>query len=577
MIPSYISEESSNAERKLFRLFNNSDDLKDWVCLHSLGVIRHLRKREGEMDFVLIGPPGIFVIEVKGGRVSRDEGVWSFTDRHGRVSTKRESPFEQARTALYSLRQDIQQNCAGTDRNILYGYGAAFPDIEFKIQSPEWDSAMVYDSRSSSEPIGKYVRKLSEYWTSRQPSIVPIDKGTTDRITKFLRGNFDTIRPVGIDVRESEDALLKLTEEQFVCLDAMSDNPRTLFIGPAGTGKTVLAAEKARRNAREGINTLFLCYNQMLAVYLRESFQAEGLQDFITVMTVHSYFQSSIKAAGYSKALEEVRGKVDDNKLYRDVYPELFLKAAELIQKYEYLIIDEAQDVLSDTYLLALDAILTAGLDGGSWTILLDPENQANLFERLSKEGLDHLKHAGSVYRLSINCRNTQPIAIQTAIISGHKLGTVAKTHGLPVEYSWFTNQHDQSVKVTQILRRLILQGIKPADIVILSPKSGSASLAGSGRLRAGAPIVRLDESNVAENRTSIAYSSVSAYKGLESAVIIFTDIMQIDTEWSRTVNYIGFTRARTMLVVSASEELQQAYLAETRTLSKRDQSSLSL
>jgi hypothetical protein len=160
MLPPYIDKTASNAERKLFRIFHDTPDLDSWYCLHSLGVSRHLSKREGEIDFLLIGPEGIFVIEVKGGRVSRENGLWKFTDRYGRITQKKESPFTQARSALYSLKAELIKKIGIEVHQYVFGYGVALPDISFREESPEWDQDTIFDSRDLSHHLDNYLSRL---------------------------------------------------------------------------------------------------------------------------------------------------------------------------------------------------------------------------------------------------------------------------------------------------------------------------------------------------------------------------------------------------------------------------------
>ena len=63
----------------------------------------------GEIDFVVIADEGILCIEVKGGVVRREEGVWKFINRYEKVSTKHEGPYEQAQGNAQSLRQYLAQ------------------------------------------------------------------------------------------------------------------------------------------------------------------------------------------------------------------------------------------------------------------------------------------------------------------------------------------------------------------------------------------------------------------------------------------------------------------------------------
>ena len=57
---------------------------------------------------------------------------------------------------------------------------------------------------------------------------------------------------MSVRIERAEEKLLRLTEEQYDRLEELEDNPRCLFEGAAGTGKTLLAVEFARRRARAG-------------------------------------------------------------------------------------------------------------------------------------------------------------------------------------------------------------------------------------------------------------------------------------------------------------------------------------
>ena len=76
MIPSVISPDvKSNAEKHIFKWFQKAPGTEDWIILHSLGVSNHKKVIHGEVDFfALIPEMGIFALEVKGGRVRRQNG-----------------------------------------------------------------------------------------------------------------------------------------------------------------------------------------------------------------------------------------------------------------------------------------------------------------------------------------------------------------------------------------------------------------------------------------------------------------------------------------------------------------------
>lgn len=556
MIPAYIDKEASNAERKLFKLFSESVNLNGWYCLHSLGVSNHTHKREGEIDFLLVGPKGIFVVEAKGGRVSRENGVWKFTDRHGRTTTKNESPFDQARTALYSLRADLTRHLAVSLNHYLFGYGTAFPDITFEVDSPEWDQSCVFDARDMQEDIGTYIERLGAYWGGRQKTSRSLSNSDIEKVIHYLRGNFDVLRLMSLDVQESESKLVSLTEEQYSAFDAMEDNPRTIFTGPAGTGKTLLAVEKARRNNQLKIKTLLICYNRLLARHLEELVKKEDLL-FITVDSLHHFFQLHINRKGYA---EKIEAEQDSPSLFTDIYPEIFLKAWDNETPYESLIIDEGQDVITTNYVTALDAVLAGGFKNGHWSMFMDPETQKDMFTVFEHGVYKELQQHAPIYKLSTNCRNTRPIAIQAELVSGYPLGRIKKVDGLPVKYLWYANDTDQASQVSRLINDLLAQGMKPDEITVLSPKRYPTSIAGSGRLRLNAGHYQIGKGDHLHAKNRIACGTIQSYKGLESSVIILTDMDNLDIEEARTIRYVGFTRARNALWVSMPDRMKGTY-----------------
>ena len=86
VIPNIIHRDTkSDAEREVFNLLKNLEMGPGWTALHSLNVSKHQYKQWCELDFVIVGPEGIIVLEVKGGRVECKDGIWHFTHRFDEV------------------------------------------------------------------------------------------------------------------------------------------------------------------------------------------------------------------------------------------------------------------------------------------------------------------------------------------------------------------------------------------------------------------------------------------------------------------------------------------------------------
>ena len=67
----------------------------------------------------------------------------------------------------------------------------------------------------------------------------------------LLRDNFEYAVSRRSDLESLERMICQFTEEQFGALDMLNDNDRVVFKGPAGTGKTFLALEAAKRAVAE--------------------------------------------------------------------------------------------------------------------------------------------------------------------------------------------------------------------------------------------------------------------------------------------------------------------------------------
>lgn len=132
MIPQSMSPDiKSNAEKKIFRLLRDAPGTQDWIVLHSLGLARHDVKRRGEIDFVILCNKGIIVLEVKGGRVRRENGIWTTQNKYGNYIRLHESPYEQASTTMFALEKNIRKKFGSNHPlgKLIFCYGIIFPRV----------------------------------------------------------------------------------------------------------------------------------------------------------------------------------------------------------------------------------------------------------------------------------------------------------------------------------------------------------------------------------------------------------------------------------------------------------------
>jgi hypothetical protein len=540
MVPAILAEEvQSNAERKLFpRLRDGLGD--DWFVLHSVGLARHAQKPWSEIDFVLIGPLGVLCLEVKGGRVSRAGGIWSFVDRYGRQNNKHEGPFEQVGRGAAALYKYLKERIPDVSCAPL-GYGVMFPDISFDLEGPDIITDVVYDERDYERKFEEYLNRTMGYWQRRLQRSGSLEAITRTRVLKELRGDFDFRPSLRSSARDINKKLLSLTEEQYENLDFLAENERVLVRGGAGTGKTLLAVEETKRAAKSGLCTLYCCFNRLLAREVRDTL--EKLPN-AHVRTLHALCHEMIRNAG----LEDQLPNACEADLLSKFYPEFGAEALLKLHPdglYDELVLDEAQDLLAPGYVDFLDLLLKGGLKRGRWRAFYDPKQ--DIFDG----GIGRIKCLSEFVpargTLGINCRNTQPIAVHTALLSGYSLQETLHVPGPDVEIHYFNGTNDLDRLASRSLERVLSQEVRPEDIVFLSPRRVDAATLRK-RLSIKRPVVDLPSDG--QKLGSLGLCTIAAFKGLERDVVILFGLDDVHSPEGSQLLYVGASRAKVLLIV---------------------------
>lgn len=563
MIPARIDNDGvSAAERRVFSLLENDPATTDWTVLHSLGIARRATGPYGEIDFVIIIPAkGLICLEVKGGRLSCEEGVWRTKDRYGNVATLKKSPVLQARDSMFALRNAIVSHFGKGAREARCPIGCAvvFPDVSCPPLTPEFERSDVIDFDDLRSPISKSVmrivhRRLREF-QSRRGKQLPYPADVT-AIRNFLRPDFELIVAKGVSVGRTEKRLLSLTEEQYARLDELEANPRCLFEGAAGTGKTLLALEYVRRASQRGLRVALVCFNRLLGEWLHYQTKGTG----ITAGTWHGIAKRLILESSManefiqqeSKALEEGKTK----QLFDEIYP-FYAEVAleESPAPFEVLVMDEAQDLCSKEVLDVLNVAMPGGLAGGRWAIFGDFTRQALYGSR--EDPVEVLSRYTEYFvraKLTLNCRNTRRIAEETTLVAGFDKPPfrMGNELGLPVEHRYWKTPIDLVGTLTKVVERLVKERMPIEDLVILSPlRWQNSGLAGAESI-SGFPLVDVSRGMVDAPR-SLKFSTIHSFKGLESPVVILVDIDEVDSDGPQSLLYVAMSRARSLLMLMIS------------------------
>ncbi len=253
----------------------------EWGAFPSLTLAQSLRRPYREIDFRVIGPPGVLVHEVKGGRVDSHDGIWEFTDRNGRATRRRRGPLEEAEQAMHGPREHLEQTQAhGPIRDVLLGFGCIFPDCVIKADSIECDPGVVLDARWWERGFEAYLGRLTGHWQRRHlQRIGELDPGLLDRLTDICRLHIGTMSSMGWRMRGIERRQLELTRRQYAVLAEVRRSRRSTrqFRGTRPrSGKTLLALESTRRAAAAGRRVLLPSFSPVLERFLGDEMAGEA-------------------------------------------------------------------------------------------------------------------------------------------------------------------------------------------------------------------------------------------------------------------------------------------------------------
>lgn len=557
MMPAYCPPEClSPAEPEIFARLRDAPETDDWIVLHSLDIAQHVSQLSGEADFLAIVPGlGVLCLEVKGAKTVRRTAAGWQIGRNAKLDVR--GPFRQAADAMHSLRRTLLDERPDLSA-VLFASAVVMPFVPFDERSGEWHDWQVIDSqkykaKNMRELILGVLASARQFAASRptgawfdQTKSAPTAQQVLD-IARVLRPQFEINESPRARARRETAEIRKYTQEQYVALDAMEANPRVLFEGPAGTGKTLLAIEAVRRSSSRGERVLFLCFNRLLSRWLAA--ECAPLGETVTVASLHAYM---LKIAGMQAAPPDA-----SSSFWEQGLPEAALAAlvegSETVP-FDSVVLDEAQDVLRLQYIDVLDLSLRSGLSDGPWLMFGDLQGQDIYGATTSLDVIRQDKRLAGTprYALRKNCRNTPRVSALVAPFGGISpdySGVLRLDDGIEPEWRYYSGPQNQGELLTNALDGLLREGYRRHEIVVLSPLSDTRSAAAS--LASTRPDLVPFEFGV---NGKIRYCSVHAFKGLESRAVVVTDVGNIDRSDQRALLYVAVTRSTGRLVMCLPE-----------------------
>lgn len=570
MLPTIAHDDAPISERRVFEKFKLDNGCQEWTILHSLGLAqRGTKKPYGELDFVVIVPgEGVLCLEIKGGGIECVNGEWRTTNRYGETHILKKSPFTQVQDGTMELLRTVHEKFGNnsTVGKSFFGALVIFPDTDTappeNIGYREDEIAIAQElSGSISQLIQKKIRsQRARRGHMQTPSLA--GPGEAQALVRFLRPDFELKESRATRIRRDQQSLIRLTHDQIRALRGFSENPRCLIKGPAGTGKTVLALEAYSREVTAGNRTGLFCYNKVLGGWFQRELSNQTTNGSLCGSIYEKLLFLIKEAHLYSEYQTAAQGK-NSEEIFNKIIPEYAIRA--LIEggvgELDYLVLDEAQDLIRPGLLDVFDVWLRGGLRKGRWSFFGDFHNQAIYSPGI--KGADLLssleeKVGGCfTFLLNINLRNTRNIAESTSLFSGFsKLPyEVNQIDGEPVNQTFCKNKRDMSGALENQLCKLIKDGVSPKDIAILSPRKFQESVASEVSINDVEIVDVSNRSDLIPSDNKIIFSTIHSFKGMESPVVLISDILSISNDHDRSLLYIGMSRASSYLSVIFFEE----------------------
>lgn len=493
MIPATPKEfDERSREGDVFNALKKLPD--DYYVFHSVstvGVTDDNVFYERELDFVVASPKkGILAIEVKAGNnIKYVDRTWRYSSgkamSHG-------GPYNQAATAKRALSNKFTSHSDERIRalysKIKFMHAVFFPEMTVEQMTAMNGIPEDADIRITmcAEDLVNPTKKIAEMFSVTIPAL----RWNTDetRITdeefqlildEVLCPHFKLIPSPQAKTIAINERMNQLLREQYLVLDFLEEQESAVINGAAGTGKTMVAVEKARRHSINGDKVLFLCYNRLLCERLIEEHKNNESKayrkqfDNVDFMTI-------------SRLAKKTTGDFRDYDALYNWLLECIDKRCEL--GYKHIIVDEGQDFglvdsdiseehgTSNENTSIIDALQEAAHEnGGTFYLFYDKYQMIQGGSNVMYELPYCIENSDCRLTLHKNCRNTKEIARTSVTPLRDKKNRTVKANVScsweePIKPVFHIVQQDEDVKnrLGQILSKLEELGVK--DVIILTP-----------------------------------------------------------------------------------------------------------
>ncbi len=526
---------------------------------------------DGEADLVLLHPEhGLLVVETKAGQPSRDAaGRWW---AGGRPLDR--SPFAQAEAGKHDLVRAVEALPEWpSGERVRAGHAVAFPDADLAslprghaLLGPDADPAIVIDAAAleTDAALRAALERVWSFWTGDGSRGRPLGPALFARLDEYLSPTVALRRLVRHDVADARGWLVEADRAQLFALNVARSVRRASVVGPAGSGKSLVAVEHARRLARDGFRTLYVCFNSPLASSVVRAIAEDDRP--IALRPVADTFHHLCERLG------SAAGALAPRAAGQRVAPEWFSRLPGVLdasigllpdERYHAIVVDEGQD-FELSWLESLEFLLQTPGDGVFW-VFHDPG------QALYRD--DAVDRLGGLERISLSFDYRSPAPVAELAGRFYRGPTPPEAFGrggaAPVIESAAPGAATVEAVRGQLHRLVHDEGVRPWDIVVLS--GSSAARSGVWRERrfgnlelwngaiddAGESLGQAADALPDEPKDDgvVLFETARRFKGLERPVVILCELPDEALRLEQLL-YTALTRATAHMVVIAPPTL---------------------
>lgn len=250
----------------------------------------------------------------------------------------------------------------------------------------------------------------------------------------------------------TEEEHQKATKEQEKVLDFLREHRRVAISGSAGSGKTLLAMEKAARLDRSGLNVLMICHSPYLAEFLQDALLYTSVTVAPFCVWIRSFTYPETSSFSWSQYDEPTSAELEN----------AFDHLQAGGQRYDAIIVDEAQDFTEEWWI-----VVEAALRSSESFLYLFYDSNQSLLPLRAKYPLERYPH-----HLEVNCRNAREIGSAVSQITARPMRILDDLAGGILRVTKFQKGEEIS-EISSALSRIMAEGLD-RSLCVVTTEDGS-------------------------------------------------------------------------------------------------------